>query len=410
MATMTRPSGPTGPLSGVLPARRLALAVLSMAVGAFAIGVTEFATMGLLPQIAETFDAPLHQASHLIAAYAVGVVVGAPAIMLALPRQPRTGLLIGLAGALALGNAFSALAPTLGTELVSRVLAGLPHGAYFGLTAVVAAAISPPQRRARSVSLVMVGLTVATMVGVPLSTALGQQLGWRAMYGLVTVIALVSMVAIWQWVPPVPARQGASTRRELTALTSPQVWLAVGIGGIGFGGMFALYSFIAPVSTEAGVSPAHLPLVLALFGAGMTVGTVLGGRLADRSVLGAIAVGMGAMAVALAAFGAWARQPTTLLVLALLVGIASGPIGPGLQIRLIDAARQGPSLGAALHHSAMNTGNAVGAWLGGAVVAAGLGYHAPAWAGVGLALAGLAITGVAAAAERRTTRRAVGAG
>lgn len=392
----------TRSLSGTLEPRQLALALLAMSTGAFAIGTTEFATMGLLPQIAESFGATLPQAGNLVSAYALGVVVGAPVIMLAVPRVSRTRLLVLLALGLAVGNAFSALAPGLGPALVARFLAGLPHGAYFGLTAVVAARVAPPQRRARSVSLVMVGLTVATTVGVPISTALGQQLGWRSMYWFVTVIALVTVLAILRWVPPVAAEPGANARRELTALSSPQVWLAVGIGGIGFGGMFALYSYITPITTEAGgIAIEHVPVLLALFGGGMTLGTLLGGRLADRSVLGAIAVGLSTMALSLAAFGLWATAPVRTVVLAVLVATSSAIIGPALQTRLLDVARQGPSLGAALHHSAMNIGNAIGAWLGGVVIAAGLGYLAPAWAGVGLAVAGLLITATAVVLERR---------
>lgn len=396
----------TQSLSGTLGPRQLALALLAMSTGAFAIGTTEFATMGLLPQIAESFGATLPQAGNLVSAYALGVVVGAPVIMLAVPRVSRTRLLVLLAVGLAVGNALSALAPGLGSALAARFLAGVPHGAYFGLTAVVAARVAPPQRRARSVSLVMVGLTVATTVGVPLSTALGQQLGWRSMYWFVTVVALVTVLAILRWVPPVAAEPGANARRELTALSSPQVWLAVGIGGIGFGGMFALYSYITPITTEAGgIAIGHVPALLALFGAGMTLGTLLGGRLADRSVLGAVAVGLGAMALSLAAFGLWATVPVRTVVLAVLVATSSAIIGPALQTRLLDVARQGPSLGAALHHSAMNIGNAIGAWLGGVVIAAGLGYLAPAWAGVGLAVAGLLITATSAVLDRRQAVR-----
>ncbi|MPV38305.1 MFS transporter [Georgenia subflava] len=374
-----------------------------MAVGSFAIGTTEFATMGLLPQIADTFSATIPQAGWLVSAYALGVVVGAPVIILATPRAPRTGLLVALALALAVGNALSALAPTLATALGARFLAGVPHGAYFGIAAVVASAVSPPQRRARSVSMVMVGLTVATMLGVPVSTALGQSLGWRSLYWLVTVVALVGAVAVWRRVPAVPVRAGATARRELTALRSAQLWLAVGTGAIGFGGMFAVYSYITPTMTEvAGIAQGHVPWVLALFGVGMTLGTLLGGRLADRSVHGAILTGLAAMAVTLAAFAAWATAPVPALVLVLAVAVGSQFIGPALQTRLLDVSREGPSLGAALHHSALNIGNALGAWVGGLVIAAGHGFLAPAWAGVVLALAGLLLAVGAVLLERRT--------
>ncbi|WP_127130619.1 MFS transporter [Georgenia sp. SYP-B2076] len=396
--TLTRSAS----LEGALGPRALAAAIFAMAVGGFAIGTTEFATMGLLPRIAESFDATIPQAGYLVSAYALGVVVGAPAIVLALPRAPRTGLLAGLALALALGNGLSALAPTLPTELAARFLAGLPHGAYFGIAALVASAISPPQRRARSVSLVMVGLTVATMLGVPISTALGQGLGWRSAYWLVTAVAVLAFLAIWRWVPPVAVRPGASARRELSALRSSQLWLAVATGAVGFGGMFAVYSYITPSMTQvAGISETDVPWVLAVFGVGMTLGTLLGGRVADRSLFGAIFGGLAAMAVTLAAFALWATGPVPAILLVLLVAVASQLIGPALQTRLLDVSRQGPSLGAALHHSALNIGNALGAWVGGVVIAAGYSYLAPAWAGVALALAGLAVAGFARLLERR---------
>ncbi|PFG38560.1 DHA1 family inner membrane transport protein [Georgenia soli] len=390
-------------LTGVLQPRPLALALLGMAVGSFAIGTTEFATMGLLPQVAETFAATIPQAGHLVSAYALGVVVGAPAIVLASSRAPRTGLLVALALALAVGNALSALAPTLPTALAARFLAGVPHGAYFGIAAVVASAVSPPQRRARSVSLVMVGLTVATMLGVPLSTAMGQAWGWRSLYWLVTAVAVLAAVAIWRWVPPVAVRAGATARRELTALRSLQLWLAVATGAVGFGGMFAVYSYITPTMTEvAGIAETDVPWVLFVFGVGMTLGTLLGGRLADRSVHGSIIAGLVAMAVSLAAFAAVVRGPVSAYLMVLLVSVGSQLIGPALQTRLLDVSREGPSLGAALHHSALNIGNALGAWVGGVVIAAGLGYLAPAWAGSLLALAGLGVAVVAVLLERRS--------
>lgn len=390
-------------LEGPLSPRALAFAILAMAVGSFAIGITEFATMGLLPQIAETFGASISRAGNLVSAYALGVVVGAPLIVVALPRVPRTALLAALALALAVGNALSAVAPTLTTELIARFVAGLPHGAYFGIAAVVAAHISPPQRRARSVSQVMVGLSVATTIGVPVSTALGQSAGWRSLYWVVAVVALLAFVAIWRRVPRVAVAPGATWRSELSALRSVQLWLAMGTGAIGFGGMFAVYSYITPTMTEvAGISERHVPLVLAVFGVGMIGGTLVGGRLTDRSVFGAIFLGLGLMVVSLTAFSLGATSPVPAAALALAVSVSSQFIGPALQTRLLDVSREGPSLGAALHHSAMNIGNALGAWVGGLVIAAGYGYLAPAGAGAVLALAGLAVAVVALWLERRS--------
>ncbi|SED51591.1 MFS transporter [Ruania alba] len=405
----TPPPSPV-PLAG----RSLSLALLAMAIGGFTIGTTEFASMGLLPQIAVGLAVTVPEAGHLISAYALGVVVGAPMIVVAAARLERKRLLVLLACAIALGNALSAVAPGFASMTAARFLAGLPHGAYFGVAALIAATLAGPARRGRAVSLVMLGLTIATMVGVPLATILGQLVGWRSTYGFVVLTALVTVVAVWRWVPALP-RPGvaASARSELRAFRHGQVWFALGIGAVGFGGMFAVYSYIGEIVPEVfGLSMAGVPVALAVFGIGMTVGNLVAGRLSDWNVMGTVVLGLIGMAALLAVFALTAEMltdevPVVGMVGLFLIASISQFLGPSLQTRLLDASPDAPSLAAALHHSALNIGNATGAWIGGAVIAAGFGYLAPAWAGAVLAVAGLVVTGAAILAEQRARERAL---
>ncbi|WP_159621694.1 MFS transporter [Ruania rhizosphaerae] len=418
----TRPSpessrslpGRTASNSPVLTGRRLTLALAAMALGGFTIGTTEFASMGLLPQIATGLSVTVPEAGRLISAYALGVVIGAPLIVMAAARMERTRLLVLLAASIAVTNALSAVAPTYPTMLAARFLAGVPHGAYFGVAALIAAALAGPARRARAVSMVMLGLTIATMVGVPLATALGQAVGWRSTYGLVVLTALATVVAVWRLVPPLPRPAApASARSELRAFRYPQVWFALGIGAIGFGGMFAVYSYIGEIVPEVfSLTSAAVPLALLVFGIGMTVGNLVAGRLADRSVMGTVVAGLVGMAVLLVVFAVTgpvltAGLPILGMTGLFLIATISQFLGPSLQTRLLDASPDAPSLAAALHHSALNIGNATGAWIGGLVIAAGLGYLAPAWAGAILAVAGLVVAGASVLVERRDTERAL---
>ncbi len=397
----TAPAEPTSP-----PRPRAAL--FALAVGGFAIGTTEFATMGLLPQIAAGVDVDIPRAGHLISAYALGVVVGAPTIAAVAARLPRKQLLMVLMAVFALGNLTSALATSFGSLTVARFVAGLPHGAYFGVASVVAAALVPADRRARAVSLVMVGLTVANIAGVPGATWLGQALGWQALYVAVTVIALLCLVATLAWVPPVRIGDGPATiRSELSALARPQVWFTLAVGMVGFGGMFATYSYIAPtVTTLAGLGALGVVAVLATYGVGMTVGMVVGGRLADRALLPTLYLGLVANAVVLAAFGFLVTTPVGAFVGVFALGAAGSVLMPALQTRLMDVAREGQSLAAAHNHAVVNIGNALGAWLGGLVLAAGLSYAGPSRVALVLPLVGLAVLAVGRWVERRsdTTR------
>ncbi|QDQ99026.1 MFS transporter [Tomitella fengzijianii] len=378
----------------------------ALALGGFGIGTTEFVAMGLLPQIADGMGVSEPTAGHVISAYALGVVVGAPTISALTARVDRRRLLVALMVAFTVGNAVTVLAPGMDVLIVSRFLAGLPHGAYFGVASLVAAQLAGSGKRAKAVATVMLGLSVANVVGVPLASAMGQQLGWRSAFGLVAVIGLATMAALLRWVPPMAAAPSSSPRAELGALRRPQVWLTLAVGMVGFGGMFAVYTYIATTLTDvAGVPSALVPLALALYGLGMVAGNLVGGRLADRALMPSMFAMLALIAVVMALFVVAVHNPVTALAAVFLVGASGAAMVPALQTRLMDVAADAQSLAAALNHSALNVANAGGAWLGGVVIAAGLGYTAPAAVGAGLAVAGLLILAVSAALQRRTDAR-----
>jgi DHA1 family inner membrane transport protein len=384
------------------------LALLALAVGGFAIGTTEFVTMGLLPEVAEGVGISIPTAGHVVSAYAAGVVVGAPVLATLGSRMPRKQLLLWLMAGFAVANGLSALAGSYGWLMAARFLSGLPHGAYFGVGSLVAASLVPAHRRTWAVSMMITGLTVANIVGVPTTTLLGQSLGWQWPYAAVAVIALVTLVAVWRWVPWCPPDHGASVRSELTALRRPQVWFALALGTVGFGGMFATFSYISPTMTElGGFSSGTIPLVLALYGVGMTAGAMVAGPASRVGLLRGITLSLGLIAVMLALFGpAVAAAQWLALVFVLLLGFLPSVLVPMLQTRLMDVAHEGQSLAAALNHSSLNIANALGAWLGSVVLAAGLGYEWPSRVGAALAVLGVGLAVVSGLAQRRETRAA----
>ncbi|MDT3330607.1 MFS transporter [Microbacterium sp. KSW-18] len=390
-------------------------ALLALAIGSFAIGMTEFVVMGLLPEIARELlptawaasqEDAIAQAGWLITLYALGVVIGAPTIAASVAKYPRHRVMILLAGALTLCNALTLILPTFELVAASRLLAGLPHGAYFGIGALVAADVMGPGNRAKGIAFVLTGLTVANVVGVPLGTFLGQNLGWRWAFVMVVVIFAAATVAIALTVPHRAGEPSRTLRAELKVFRIPQVWFALGIGAIGFGGFFAVYTYVSPLVTEAAGAPAWLvPIVLVVLGLGMTAGNLVGGHLADvnlvRSMLGLLGL-LVVTQLLLALTSGWI---VTVIVFVFAVAFASSAVSPTVQTRLMDVAGDNQSIAAALNHSAFNTGNAVGAALGGAVIAAGLGYTAPVWVGLLLALGGLVIGIVSVTVERRTAAR-----
>jgi MFS transporter, DHA1 family, inner membrane transport protein len=371
--------------------------------GGFAIGTTEFMAMGLLPQVADGVDVSIPTAGHLISAYALGVVVGAPVLAFLGARLPRRGLLVALMVAYAGANALSALAGGYGLLLLARFLGGLPHGAYFGVASLVAASLAPRGREGRAVAMVMIGLSVANVVGVPAATWMGQHLGWRSAFWVAAALAVVTAALVVLVVPACPGDADATGRRELRLFAEPQAWLTLIAGAIGFGGMFALYSYIAPVVTGVGGLPdGAVPVFLLAFGLGMVAGTYVAGALADWSVFRSLLGSSLAMALLLLLYAALAGTGWWALFPAFLVAVASSVLVVNLQLRLMSVAGEAQTLGAAMNHSSLNIGNALGAWIGGLVIAAGWGYRAPALVGVGLALAGLAVLLLSATVARRT--------
>ncbi|SDN80987.1 MFS transporter, DHA1 family, arabinose polymer transporter [Klenkia soli] len=397
----------TAPPVVVPDTRRAVLAIVALGLGAFGIGVSEFVTMGLLPEIARGVGVSIPSAGHLVSAYALGVVVGAPVIAATAARLPRKGLLLGLLGAFLAGTVLTVAAPGQGTLLLARFVAGLPHGAYFGVASLVAASLVRTELKGRAVSSVMLGLAAANLVGVPAATWLGQHLGWRSAFVSVVVVALLTAVAVLVLVPRTPGNPTATISSELGALRRPQVWLTLGVAVVGFGGVFALYAYIAPITTEVTGMPAgFVPVVLLAFGIGGVVGTVLGGKLADvalfRSLVGAM-VGTG---VLLGSVLVAARHPVSLLVVAFLVSVVTSVLVVTLQLRLMEVAGDAELLGAAANHSALNAANGLGAYLGGVVIAAGWGYPATSVVGVGLAVLGLVVLACSAVLRRRELRTA----
>jgi len=370
--------------------------------GGFAIGTTEFMVMGLLPQVADGVDVSIPTAGHLISAYALGVVVGAPVLAFVGARLPRRGLLLVLMAAFAGANALSAVAGSYGLLLLARFLCGIPHGAYFGVASLVAAGLAPRGREGRAVAMVMIGLSVANVVGVPAVTWLGQHVGWRSAFWVAASLAVLTAVLVTCFVPASPGNAEATGRRELRLFADPQAWLTLLAGAIGFGGMFALYSYIAEVVTEVGgLAEGAVPVFLLAFGLGMVAGTYVAGPLADWSVFRSLLGSSLAMAVVLLAFAALAPAGWAALPAAFLVAVASSVLVVNLQLRLMSVAGDAQTLGAAMNHSSLNIGNALGAWLGGLVIAAGWGYRAPSLVGVVLALAGLAVLLLSASVHRR---------
>lgn len=385
------------------------LALLALAVGGFAIGTTEFVTMGLLPEVAEGVGIDIPTAGHVVSAYAAGVVVGAPVLATLGSKMPRKRLLLWLMGAFAVANVLSAFATSYGLLMVARFLSGLPHGAYFGVGSLVAASLVPAHRRTWAVSMMITGLTVANIVGVPVTTRLGQAYGWQWPYAAVGVIALLTVLAVWRWVPFCPPDGGVSMASELSALKRPQVWLALGIGTVGFGGMFATFSYISPTMTElGGFGRATIPLVLALYGVGMTVGALLSGPVSRIGLLRAITGSLATIAVMLFLFGPAVQvSVVTALVAVFALGLLPSVLVPMLQTRLMDVAHEGQALAAALNHSTLNIANALGAWLGSIVLSAGLGYEWPSRVGGVLAVAGIGIALWSALLQRSTRRAAL---
>jgi DHA1 family inner membrane transport protein len=388
---------------------------VALALGGFAIGCTEFVAMGLLPNIARELIPTVYavsphganaQAGLLVSAYAAGVVVGAPTIAALAARFPHKTLLLWLLVAFTVFTVASAVLPTFGLVLVARFLAGLPHGAYFGVATLVATSLLGPGNRGRGIALVLGGLTIANVIGVPAITFLGQVDGWRVAYLAVAAIFAATFVAVLAVVPKQPGDPTATVRRELSIFQRPQVWFALGIGSIGFGGFFAVFTYVAPIVTSVAGAPTGLvPIVLVVAGVGMTVGNLVGGHVADVRLGRGLFTFFGLMIVGLAGLALTAQSLVGVFGFLFLIGGASGALSPAIQTRLMNVAGDSQTLAAAVNHASLNIGNSAGAALGGVAVAAGLGYLSVTWVGLVLCGLGVIIAVLSFTAERRGLHR-----
>ena len=375
-------------------------AIFALAVGGFAIGTGEFSMMGLLPSVAGNLHVSVPDAGKLISFYALGVVVGAPLITVLCARMPRRKLLMGMMGLYVIGNLLSAVSHDFAMIAFFRFFSGLPHGAYFGCAALVGASMVEMGKRAQAVGRVMLGLTTATLIGAPLAAWCGQMIDWHLAYAVVALIAAITIGLLAIFLPPIAAAEGASPLTELGALTRIQVWLALATAAVGFGGLFAVYSYIAPaLINSTHMAPTLVPLVLVVLGLGMAVGNTIGATLADRN-----------LRMAIIGFIVWDGVASLLFVWALpawwavtidafLIGFGVA-LAPALQTRLMDVAADAQALAASLNHSAFNIANGLGAAFAGAAITAGYGWSSPGWVGACLAMGGLAIFMVSLAIER----------
>ncbi|MEV4419882.1 MFS transporter [Patulibacter sp. NPDC049589] len=383
------------------------LALVALAVSAFGIGTTEFVIAGLLPEVAATFDTSVPTAGLLISIYALGVAIGAPIITAATTRLPRKTVLMSLMGLFIAGNLVSAIAPTYAVLMVGRVLAALCHGAFFGIGAVVAASVVAPERRAQAIALMFTGLTLANVLGVPFGTLLGQQLGWRSTFWAVTGLGVIAMIGLLALVP----RQPGSTvglRGELVAFRRRGVWLAFAITALGYGGVFASFTFVAPMMTEvAGFSDGAITALLIVFGVGLVLGNLYGGRLADRGLMPAIHRILTGLLVVSIVFAFTIHSQVGAVITLFAFGFAGFATVPPLQSLVMHHAPESPTLASAGNIAAFNLGNAIGAWLAGLAIGAGLGYTAPNWVAAGMVAAGLGVAILASRLEARDARRGV---
>lgn len=367
------------------------LPLLALAAGAFGIGVTEFAPMGLLPVIAHDLGVSIPSAGLLISAYALGVMIGAPLMTLTTGRIPRRALLIGLAAIFTIGNLMAALSTGYGMLLVARIITSLNHGAFFGVGSIVAASLVPAERRAAAVAAMFMGLTIANVVGVPLASWAGEALGWRSAFWGISGLGLITMAALRLTLPVLPAPTGGDAWAELRVLTRSEVLAALGLTVIGSSAMFTVFTYVAPIlREETGASLGFVTGMLMTYGVGLTVGNWLGGRFADRSIDRTLIVTLASLSAILVAFAILMPYTIPTAILVFLWGVASFALVPPLQLRVMTAAADAPNLASSVNIGAFNLGNAIGAALGGAVIAGGLGYPSVAVAGAATSALGLA--------------------
>ncbi|GGY97915.1 MFS transporter [Streptomyces sp. WAC04189] len=381
------------------------LALLALAIGAFGIGTTEFVIMGVLPQVAGDFGVTIPTAGWLVSGYALGVVIGAPLLTVLGTRVSRKKMLLFLMGLFIAGNAISAAAPSFGLMLTGRIVASLAHGAFFGIGSVVAADLVAPQKKASAISLMFMGLTVANIIGVPGGTYIGQAAGWRVTFTIVAALGVIGLLGVAKLVPETGRPESVSVRGEFAAFRNVQVWLAMAMTVLGYGGVFAAITYITPMMTEvAGYTEGAVTWLLVLFGVGMFLGNLLGGKFADRALMPMLFTALAALTAALLLFTATAHNKVLAAITLSVIGALGFATVPPLQKWVLDQASAAPTLASAANIGAFNLGNALAAWLGGVVIAAGLGFTAPNWVGAVLSGTALLLAFLAAHLDRRTRR------
>ncbi|MFJ2721678.1 MFS transporter [Streptomyces sp. NPDC087437] len=381
------------------------LALLALAIGAFGIGTTEFVIMGLLPQVGADLGVSVPTAGFLVTGYALGVMIGAPIMTVLGTRISRKNMLMLLMGLFILGNFISAVAPVFAVMLIGRVVASLAHGAFFGIGSVVAAELVAPERKAGAISMMFTGLTVANVVGVPLGTYVGQNAGWRVTFLLVAALGVLGLAGVAKLVPDLPKPEGTRLRHEVAAFRNTQVILAMAMTVLGFGGVFAAITYIAPMMTEVGgFAGSSVTWLMVVFGLGMVAGNLIGGRFADRKLMPMLYTALGGLALVLLLLTFLASSKTASVVAVFLIGALGFATVPPLQKRVLDHAHGAPTLASAANIGAFNLGNALSAWLGGLVISAGLGYTAPNAVGAVLAAAALVLAVISHRLEPRPTR------
>ncbi len=367
--------------------------LVPLALGGFGIGMTEFVMMGILPDVAANLDISIPQAGYLISAYALGVVVGAPTLVALLAKRPPKSVLLLFMALFTAFNALSALAPSFPALMACRFMAGLPHGSFFGVGAVVAARLADEGKVAAAVATMFAGLTLANVLGVPFGTWLGHHFSWRIVFLVVAAIGFATLLSIRHWMPHLEPRKSAGFVQDLKIFRKPGLWLAMAITSIGTGGFFAWFSYIAPLLTGVTLFRAGtIPMIMTVVGVGMTVGVLLGGKLADRvDPVKSIALLLASMTLLLCLNGLMAESQPVMLCLAFATGANALALGPSIQMMLIDHAQEAEMLGSSLGQSGFNIGNATGAFLGGIPLTLGYSYAAPQWIAAGLALAGVCL-------------------
>jgi len=382
--------------------------IIALALAAFAIGTTEFVIMGLLPDVAADLRVSIPSAGLLVSGYALGVAVGAPLLALLTVKLSRKTALLLLMGIFILGNLLCALAPGYAMLMGARVITAFAHGSFFGIGAVVAAGLVAPERRASAIALMFTGLTLANVLGVPFGTALGQWLGWRATFWAVTGLGVIALAAVALLVPKVAVDASINLKREVRVLANPQVLIALGMTVLGFGGVFTVFTYITPIlTTLSGFDARAVSPILLLFGVGLTVGNTVGGKLADRRLMPALTGILAVLALLLVLFGLATPYKWATVAAMFLWGMAAFATVPGLQMRVVEQAKDAPNLASTLNIGAFNLGNAGGAWLGGWVIDSSLGLTAVPYAGALVALGGLGLTVLSSWMERRAARVAV---